>query len=223
MSVKKLLVLTAAGIASVAASAAFAGGPDVMAPPAPAWQPNIWLEGDIGYARTDWRRQAVNPFVLAGLRNGRGGFTYGFDIGYMFYKYLGVEFGWFSLPRVRGTASGNNPWDAATGLRLTSWFFYLALKISVPLFDNVNAFGKIGGVYRALRWRGTVGGLSTRFNRNYWNVYLAVGIQYHFDPNWSVKVTYIHIPRRFTPIGASTRNAPNVNMYTAGLAYHFAV
>ena len=218
MSVKKLLVLAAAGIAAVSATSVFAGGPDHVAmPAAPAFEPQIYVEGHVGYAEQDWRALGpVNVFGSFG-GNSRGGFTAGGDVGYQFVRNWAIEFGGFYLPRVRGTANGIVG-VAGTGLRITSWFIYLASKLTVPLFDHFDIYGKAGGAYRQLRYRGNL----VPGNVGQWAPYFAAGAQYLITDNWTASIQYTNIPALIRSANPA-RNAPTANLYTFALGYQFAV
>ena len=221
MSVKKCLVLAAAGIASVGAAAALAGGPDQMVmPPAPAFQPKVYVEANAGYARVNWSRFAGTPF-LAGASKERGGFTYGFDGGYQFSRNLALELGWFYLPKVKGFANGTGGFIRPGALRLKSWFIYVAGKLTVPLLDNVDAYLKMGAAYRRLTWNGAGVG-SGKTTNGYWRPVFAGGFSYMVSESWEINVQYLRLPGNLRE-SVATKRAPAANVWTASLGYAFPV
>ncbi len=225
MSVKKFLVLTAAGIATtIGATAAFAGGPDQMAMPAPVFMPNIYVEVEAGYADVGWDRYTLSPFTTTGS-NDTGGFTVGATVGYQFLRNFGVELGWFYLPRVRGDVSTTKGILIQSGsLRVSSGIPYFAGRLTVPLTENLDIFGKLGVTYRYLSWSGSgAGAINFDKSKGYWAPIFAGGVQYRFTPNWYVDAKFIHVPSHDSGSFPSPRNAPAVNMYVAGIGYSFAV
>lgn len=207
MSVKKLLILSATGVAALGATAAYAGGPDFAPAPVPAFEPMVYVEGYLGYADVDWRNFALSPFT-AFSDNSRGGFTGGGDIGYQFTPHLGVEFGGYWLPRVRGSFFG-------IPVRVTSWFLYLAGKLTVPVYDRIDLFGKIGAGWRRLRGISPFGAS----DNDYWRPIFAGGATYHITHEFTASFQYIRFPARISSFTA----APAANLYLGGVGYQFAV
>lgn len=210
MSVKKLLVLSAAGIAAVGMTAAIAGGPDQMVAPAPVFQPKVYIEGHVGYVKLDWRRfEPALPVAFTG-DNSRGGFAAGGDLGYWFQRYIAFELGSFYLNCANGVF-GNRP------VQVTSWFAYGAFKFIVPMLfvPNLDFFGKIGVAWRQNRYNIFADG-------DFWNPVFAVGLQYVFNETWSLAFQYMYIPGN-NEGGPFTDNAPNASLFTVALGYMFAV
>lgn len=213
MSVKNILLSAAAGVAIVATSAAFAGGPDHMAPPAPAFHPNIYVEGNVGYADTDW--SDIN-FGTSGDDDGTG-FTGGVDVGYHFRRHFAVEMGWQYLPETKVVGTTNFDRD--------SWFIYGALKLLVPVMDNVDLYGKVGVLYRDLSGNGTAtvpGGTVRVRDGDYIDAYFAAGAQYAFMHNWLFGVQYSYVPGDYDGSSPSD-TAPCVSLYTVSVGYKFNV
>jgi len=233
MSVKKFLVLTTAGAVALAAGAAQAGGPDVMAPPAPIDYSGIYFEGNLGWSLSNWTNfwaGAINPSPLALFSpawitsNGRTGFTWGFDLGYQFNKYFSAELGWYKLPTVSGFFPA--PVPGAPGFSQRSWFVYLAGKVAVPVADNFDLFGKAGVAWRHLSLSGAVTGLPA-FNLipssgSYWAPYFAFGMQYWINDAWIVNLQYQHVASNVGVTNIATA-APSANLVTMGVGYKFAV
>lgn len=245
MSVKKYLGLTAAGLASiVAASTAVAGGPDLMAAPAPDYS-GFYVDVDLGYGESDWTNFAggvMNPTGRAAspgtVSNGQGGFAWGGDIGYQFNQYFGFEVGAYDLEDVDGTVGlgvSNNaaimapPAPSSGNVQVQSWVLYVAGKLSVPIFENFDIFGKVGIAFRWLDYSGpgvngpTAGPLAAVFfiNNQHYATWLAgVGLQYWITPEWSVNVQYLHIPGYYKAQEIS-QQAPKVDLFLGGAGYKF--
>jgi len=232
MSVKKLLVLAAAGIASVGATA-FAGGPDQM-PAAPVFQPNIYVEGNVGYVQSNWSvfsgfNGLGSPFNEGTGSNFNGGFTFGFALGYNFIKHFSAELGWDWIPQANGSTTVD-PSTNVVGLNVESWVIYLAGKLDIPVSDNFDLFGKLGVAYRSLTWggdgaTGLVNGTSTpnpTSDTGYWSPFFGAGGQYAFTDNFYGIVQWKHVMANVTNNNPSTA-APSANFYTAGIGYRFAI
>lgn len=243
MSVKKLLVLTAASLAAIGATAAMAGGPDHMAMPSePAFQNSIYLDGHVGYTQSNWTDFNSNNVVgshatswYVPSKNGKGGVTGGLDMGYNITQHIAAEAGWFYIPQVKAvgstsTVNGVSFAGTATG-KVDSWFAYMAAKLSVPVMEHFDLFGKVGVAYRGLTYSpkastAIAGGVTN--NGHYWAPVFGAGLQYTFAEAWLVGAQYMYLPGNSevnygnTSFGAPNA-APEVNMYTAFLGYKFNV
>lgn len=225
MSIKNLLVSAATGAALLVATSALAGGPDVpMVAPMPEFQPYLYLEGNAGYADTNWNRIVRTPFNYFVVRNGNDGFTGGFDVGYMVSQHLGAEIGWYYLPGVRAYSTGLvAPFGALNAdFYIHSWFAYLAPKLMVPIWNNLQVFGKVGIAARVAQFSG-VGIINTDY-ANYWTPMFAVGFEYVCN-HVIFDVQYIRIPgfssdntNRLRAVRIA-RRAPDVNSFTLSLGY----
>lgn len=210
MSVKKLLVLSAAGLASVAAVAAFAGGPDVAPAPAPVPAPSyqgLYIQGDVGYAYVPFG----NTYGL-GLKNNF--FTVGGDLGYQFTQHLAAEAGgfWHNNTSVRGPFGSN--------LKITDWYLFLAGKLMAPLpwVDNVKVFGKAGVAFRRVGENLQFLGFSFG-STNHWFVrpLFGLGLQYNINDAWFTKVQWVYVD------GVNRFSVPAINQFTLGLGYKFSI
>jgi len=246
MSVKKFLVLSAAGVAALAAAAAQAGGPDVMAAPAPAGDSGIYVDVDAGWVQSNWSNfwgGGLNtaPMVAGGrgtgsvTSNARSGFTWGGDLGYQFNRHFSAELGWYKLPTAAGSQGLVIPMAGFAGLQIRSWALYFAGKISVPVYDDIDLFGKAGLAWRNLSYSGTsmsLPGVTNILGRtgHYWAPFLGFGGQWWITPEWSVNVQYLHIPAYTRnanvgmAVGVDIKNqAPSANLVVGGVGYKFAV
>lgn len=245
MSVKKLLVLGAAGLAAIGVTAAMAGGPDHMAMPSEhGFQKSVYVDLHGGAAESDWREFNSNGVIGASsdssfiaTTNRRGGWTGGVDFGYNITQHIAAEAGWFYLPRVSAKGSGSAVNGAAvqsatTSANVRSWFAYVAAKLTVPtiIVDHLDLFGKVGVAYRALKY-GTSSTDATlkavMGNGHYWAPVFGAGIQYSWE-NWMLGAQYMFLPSNTNVNYASTNfgapdAAPAVNLGTVFVGYKFAV
>ena len=244
MSVKKLLVLSAAAFAAMGATAVMAGGPDHMAMPSePAFQNSVYIEGHVGYAQSNWANfNANNVMGSTGVSlftpnsNSKGGVTGGADLGYNITQNIAVEGGWFYIPQVKGPGTGvaypAGGTTAATTVTATikSWFAYTAAKLSVPVMTNFDLFGKVGVAYRALSYSAvtTTGtAISVTGKGHYWAPVFAAGLQYNWA-SWIFGAQYTYLPGNSAVNNSNTNYgapnaAPEINMYTGFLGYKFNV
>ncbi|MDP1573718.1 MAG: outer membrane beta-barrel protein [Coxiellaceae bacterium] len=210
MSVKKLLVL-AAGLTVIGATAAMAGGPDHMAMPAqPAFQNSVYIDAQLGYASTN-----TADYTLAGVSvvdNKNGGFAGGVDMGYTFTRNIALEAGWLYLPN----AGFANPTNTVTG-QVRSWVLYAAAKFSAEVMENLDLFAKAGVGYRNLNW--SLNGANS--SGNYWLPLMAAGIEYTYG-SWLFGAQYTFITGNSSN-STLQDNAGKMNMYTGFVGYKFNV
>ncbi|MCB1827241.1 MAG: outer membrane beta-barrel protein [Coxiellaceae bacterium] len=211
MSLKKLLIMTAAGAATLGTTAAMAGGPDVMAAPAPV-DSYFYVEANVGYAFQNYVNQAsaavgtvgVQILPLSGVQGdgASGGLVYGADFGYMFNQYIGLELGWTYLPRFANTFVSNVT-AGATGLMGVSLrnagAAWGALKLVAPLTENFDAFFKAGVSYKygSLVFAGAeqtppTGSVSGVDKMREWRPVMAAGVSYGFAEDWMASVSWTH-------------------------------
>lgn len=245
MSVKKYFGLTAVGIASLVATSAMAGGPDVA--PAPDYS-GFYVDGDVGWAGSYWNDFVGGVFNPTGFAasagvvqsGGTGGFAWGGDIGYQFNEYYSFEVGAYSLRSVSGQVGNSSqsrgttvhpPAQSAGPVKVSSWALYVAGKLAIPLFDNFDLFGKAGIAWRFLDYSGAALsqspvplslGAPQTFNDIHYATWLAgVGIQYWLTPQWSLNAQYLYIPGR-GDLEDISQEAPNVHIVVGGVGYKFS-
>lgn len=243
MSVKKILVLTAATLAAVGTTAAMAGASDNMAMASAPSQSSVYVDLGGGYAQSNWSDFNSNGLIGNSLvstytptSNGQGGFIGGGDLGYNINNNIAVEGGAYYLPKVEAAGTGvsvggtTSVLTTVTGYPVYSWFGYMAAKLSVAVADNLDLYGKIGAAYRALYY-GTPNGVSLNqfaSDGSYWAPLFGAGLQYTWDMNWMVGAQYLYLPGNTnvnnvnTAFGAPNA-APEANLYTAFLGYKFMV
>lgn len=207
MSVKKLLILTAAGIASLGVTAAFAGGPDVAVA-----DNGVYVDVNLGYAWADWSYVVPGTAAIVWGDNNTGGFTIGGDIGYQWNQYLAAEFGYWYLPTVSFT-------DTTVGNNLYNYALYLAMKFMAPITDNFDIFFKGGVAYRYASTSGFTAAHPLAVTQTEIVPTFAVGLQYNYTPNWRFNVMYTYIGSANYGLAGS----PNVNSLTVGVGYLFTL
>ncbi|QTS83837.1 outer membrane protein [Coxiella endosymbiont of Amblyomma nuttalli] len=230
MSVKKLVTLATAGIASVGVtSAALAGGSDYV--PAPSYA-GIYVEGNSGYTYRPWLKDASTivgfakqTAVLGNASRGNGGFTFGGDLGYQFNQYFAIESGWYYLPKLKFTTDVKiSPLVAGT-YDVKSGIAYGAFKGMAPIYANTYVFGKLGVAYTYNRSSAALPTLKAPFNvasrSNFWNPLFSAGVQYHFTSNWSVNAQYTFVPGYRGASSNRFSTVPATNLFTVGLGYKF--
>jgi len=238
MSVKNKLLVLAAGVAAIAVTAAQAGGPGVMAAPAPV-DSGIYVDVDAGSAQSNWSNfwaGAMNPAPMGVppgtvTSHGRSGFTIGGDLGYQFNRHFSAELGWYKLPTVAGSAPIAP--IAMNALQTRSWILYFAGKLSVPVYDDIDLFGKAGLVWRNLSYSGSSAAnpiFAAGIGRtgHYWAPFLGFGGQYKITHEWSVNVQYLYIPAytrnaNFVVANDVKNQAPAAHLILGGIGYKFAV
>ncbi len=234
MSVKKLLILTAAGVASVGMTAAIAGGPHM--PPAPVADSYFYIEGNFGYADQDFADTNVNTVsstIPVESNGGSGGIAYGGDIGYMFNQYWGLEAGWTYLPRFTNLGEATN---VNLGWKLyNTQGVWMVAKIVAPVTENVDVFFKAGVSYRYGKLIYTGGAFANDPIRRMeeWRPLLAVGGTYNIGQEWMASLQFMHFmggtsygwnnPAGAGTAGAASLVAPASNVLTLGVGYKFMV
>jgi len=208
MKMKKLLILTAAGLAS---SVVLAGNSMYAPRPAPApmmmSDTGIYIEGMAGY----------NRYVLSDLtpastsvnwKNGTGNWAFAADIGYQFHRYFSAELGGIYTLRAKENTFKYRPWYA-----------YLAGKMSIPIYDNLSLFTKLGVGYQELKAdTGAVSVTETSYNN--WGAMFGAGLAYNFTPAFYITGQWLRFTGRIKD-GAVQTTAPNI--FLVGLGYKFAM
>lgn len=215
------------------------GGPGLLNP-ATIIARGFYLDTNFGYALVNWDHYGagvLNPVGTGSvLKNGKGGFSWGGDFGYLFTQYLAFEVGAYDLPTVRGTVNGNINSRAAPPIipspgpvKVRSWLLYFAPKIILPIWHKFQIYGKAGLAERFVYYTGSgVDGAQAQAagTANFVNdhsvlsVVLGTGMQYWFTRHWVMNVQYLHFtaPSNRREFSAKT---PVSNLVLAGVGYKF--
>lgn len=235
MNLKKILMLSAVSVAVLSGAGAYAGGPDMMAPPpCPAYLssfvPFLYIGGSAGWAYSDW-----NSFIASGLPSdaGTNGFTYGGKVGYQFLDNFGIEGGGFVLPDSEQTLSlaQVDPVFSVSGTA-KSWFAYGAATIRGAFPGNpfFHVIGKVGGAYREVNHSGAL--YTNVGSGSYATVIFGAGLEYDFAANnlpLAFGVDYLYVPASAdswfatNPTGINENAAPAAQVVVGTLSLHFAV
>lgn len=250
MSIKKLLLLSAASMVA-AGGVAFAGGPDHMpAQQESVFHPGLYMDLHGGYIFQDWAHYITNTTTIwsqqDGMTNSKGGFAGGVDIGLQILHNIGVEVGGFYLPRVKGQANsadsfnsrgcgGANP--TCTDADQYNWLVYAGAKFSVPMpyLDGFDLFAKVGAGWRAMSNTNQVvagrGGM-----HSYWRPVFGAGLEYELmQTGFKFGAQWMHIPGNNSgdDLAANTPSVnhsnskkfggrnPTANMVTGSIGYIF--
>lgn len=208
MSVKKLLILAAA---SVVSASALAGGVDTTysAPVASSAAPasNLYVQVQAGYAQTDWKKQSS---VTANWSKGNGGLAYGVDVGYAWNRNLALEIGGFNLAKVK------NNGDTST---IKNYVAYGAVKLSVPVYDSVDLYTKVGVGYNRAKIAGTtITGLAAAGTYKQWGFTGGVGVDYSFGNNVFANIQYMKFAGKERN---ASRQVTSPSIWTVGVGYKF--
>lgn len=237
MSVKRLLILAAAGIATLSASAAFAGGPDNVAMPAmPAFQPSYYVDANVGVQNSNWdmaSKHLYGPYDRGTAFPSTNTFIFGGDLGYQYSRHWAVELGGYFAPK---KLSGKN--SSSDTVTVRTHFYYVGIKPSVDLglIDNVKLFGKFGIARKGLKYAGATTAARGAWNgfTSYWTPIFALGAEYAVNHDWSANFQYMFVPGYFkgqTANSAPVKDAlgneqaqnPNSHIFTVGAGYHFSM
>ena len=108
---------------------------------------------------------------------------------------------------------------------LNSWAAYGGFKLTIPLLDNLFAFGKIAAAYNQVSGSNNLTGANAvnySGTNNYWTPLFGFGLQYYFNQNVSINGEYIFIPGN-EQINTGAGRTPNSNVFLFGVGYKFAI
>jgi opacity protein-like surface antigen len=210
MSIKKLLVLAAAGLAS---SAALAGHVGYTAAPAPAMYDNtgVYLEGLVGYNRYAFE-DSYGTFQDGSWDNGTGNWAFGADIGYQFHRYMSVELGGIYTLRAKADFPGDS-------YKMNPWYAYLAGKLAVPVYDNVSVFTKLGVGYQRTKAKLSSDSSDTH-KESATGAMFGAGVTYNFTPAVYMSGQWLRFTGKVKD-GYTDNTAPNI--FLLGLGYKFSM
>ncbi len=240
MSVKKIVLMTAASVAVLTAGVSFAGG-SYAAPVAS--NSGVYVDVTAGAFLRDIKDNSSlsqDGTTLATYDNGQSGFTVGGNLGYQFNKTWSVEVGYDWLQNAKVTASGAAIFTGGSALAsgdivtVKTWMMDAALKASVPVMDCVSAFAKLGAAYTHNEVDLNDAGTHYKKDNNYWNPMFGAGLDYNVNQTWTVGVEYTYVPGGDTwakvhasPILPGTRAGshvlPGIHALKLKVGYTFAM
>lgn len=203
----------------------------------------VYIEGNVGYANHPWKNDRTTTVglenqlgVLRKLSNINGGAIGGVDAGFQLTRYLALEGGWSYIP----TASYNRDRTVTLPVAQTTFTLpqglqvnvnsgvgYIAAKGNIPLYQRLDAFGKLGAAYVYNSTNVHVPAslvnspvVHTTNHSNFWSPLFGVGLQYVTPINWSFNVQYDYIPG-YREASANHFITPDIQLITFGLGYKF--
>lgn len=205
----------------------------------------LYIEGNVGYANHPWQNDRTTTVglenqlgVLRKLSNINGGAIGGVDAGYQFTPFLALEGGWSYLPRASYNRDrtvtlpvAQTTFTLPQGLQvnINSGLAYIAAKGTIPLYNKLDAFGKLGAAYVYNKANVNVPAslvnsstIHTTDHSNYWNALFGFGLQYSFLEHLTANVQYDFVPG-YRQASASHFITPNIQLVTFGLGYKFSV
>ena len=225
MSVKKLLVLAAAA----ATATAFAGGSTsyTMASnnthvSSGAFSPYSYVDVNFGYGLTGLKKQAGSDATDT-WKNSGNSWVYGGDIGYMFMKHLGIEFGGtgFTPAKIGDNGDGYE-------VKYKQYDLYVAAKMAFSLTNDLNLFGKVGVDYHHFKVTDH-DPVDVDFTANHFGPTFGAGLDYTFMPNLHATFQWRHLVSFSKAIAAhhnvdgSAYTVPGQDLLTLGIGYNFAM
>ncbi len=233
MSIKKWLLLSAAGFIAATSSAVLAGGPDQV--PQSLFTPAIYVDAHGGYSFYNWDALAGASDITIWFNramittNKQGGGMGGLDIGMQIFKNVAFEVGSFYLPRVEGVGNIDPcpdeeicPTNAA---EQWNWMVYSALRFDVPMpyVNGLNVFAKVGPGWRGMSNVGqTIPGYGGM--RDYWTVVFGAGADYAIrQSGFRVGVQWLHVPGYISvsTLAKAASMQPAQNLLTASVGYKY--
>ncbi len=196
----------------------------ITSPIAMAQDAGWYIGANAGQSRAKIDDARITSGLLAGgftttsIANDERDTGYKLFTGYQFNKYFALEGGYFDLGKFGFTANTNPAGSLRGEIKLRG--LNLDLVGTLPLTDNLSAFGRVGAAYAEAKdtFRGS--GLVIVRNPNpstkQTNVKYGGGLQYAFNDAWSMRLE----AERYR-VNDAVGNKGDVDLYSAGLVYRF--
>jgi len=233
MSIKKILILAAAGVAS---STALAGGPvKYTTAPAVAATPTsasnsrgVYIEGMGGYNQYAFKNGYGDTFMPTiddpgyeslGWKHGSGNLGFGAAVGYQIDQYFAAELGGIYTLQAKYNYQLERVYPAeGYTFKFKPWYAYLAGKVSVPVYDNISVFAKLGAGYQKVKIDSDNADVST--SRSNWAPMFGAGVAYNITPAIYVDGQWLRFTGKIKD-GVVQTTAPN--MFLLGVGYKFVM
>lgn len=212
MSVQRNFLLAAATLVALGSTVAYAGGPNMMAAPAPAaFHPYVYGEFGVGYAQTGYA-DFYDSSDWSSTTDENSGMTYAAAIGYEFMPHMAVEIGGGSLPKAEfketvAATTYNNAYK--------SWYGYLQGRIDAMLKDKIGIYAKAGVAYRSI----TLTDMNSDTDDYYWGPIFGAGFSYNIKGDIYATAEYSHLSG--TSDSDNSSSYPDANIYMGKLGYRF--
>jgi opacity protein-like surface antigen len=226
---KKVLILSALGIVSTAALAGGASTP-TMYNTAPTTSvknadTGIYIEGLAGYNQTALK-DTYGTVDNYEWNHGTGNWALGADAGYQFNQNMAAELG--GIYTFNATQKPEDTSNGGTKATYQPWYGYLAGKLSLPVYDNLSVFTKLGVGYQHLsvKFEDLNTGDSDTVSGSKWAPMFGFGAAYNFTPSMYITGEWLRFTGKIDMNSTdtdsiSTLSAPNI--FLVGLGYKFAM
>lgn len=189
MQVKKIIV----GVVAVAMVTAFANS-------AIAAQPGAYVGGQLGYGDTHDQVFNQSGQGLAGR----------LFAGYQFNRNFATELG---VAKFHTIDAKNSSYYRNVNANLKTYVVDLTGKVIIPVAQDLNLYGKLGGAYVIQEF--TVKHVGNATQKKLLPT-ASVGVSYDISPNVAADVSYTRIQK----VGTNSPN--NIDFVGAGLTYTFS-
>ncbi len=211
MSVKKILMLTAAAGFALSATAVLAGGPDEMAAcDVHAFQSGAYVGANVGYGSSNVTFQQG---TAGQVTVGPSGWVYGLNGGYLavlsrdwsvagdaFFNFTNIGMQHHSLANTSNVSS--------------DYYMGIVVEPGYNLASNFRFYGRGG-------WTNMRVGTGVPFTKQNRNGYLAgLGSEIMVHPNAGIVMNFDHLGFGSLPVNTVTYKA-SYNVYTLGFDWHF--
>jgi opacity protein-like surface antigen len=231
MKIQKLLLLSAAGLAS---ASVLANGSGMYTPaPAPMMNNNtgVYIEAMGGYNRYAFKDAFGDTLITSSGSNletrnwssGNGNWAAGAAIGYQFMRNLSAELGGIYTWRAKYEYNSGGLSATTANFKLRPYYAYLAAKLAVMVYDNMSVFTKLGVGYQkmSVSVSGTeTQGITLTENQSNWGAMFGAGLAYNFTPAFYIMGQWLRFTGKIKD-GTVQTTAPN--LFLLGLGYKFAM
>ncbi|CAA2930801.1 porin OmpA [Arsenophonus endosymbiont of Bemisia tabaci] len=176
---------------------------------------NIWYTG----AKLGWSHfedTGFHPYdenVGSVVKLKRDQLGAGAYVGYQHNQYLGFELGYDWLGRMRYSGQPNNDSvKSMMGVQLTA-------RLSYPLTDELDVYGRLGGMVWRADAKANVGDQSFKEHDTGVSPVYALGLEYAITPEWATRLDYQWVSYIGDKDSLSVR--PDNGMLSVGVAYRF--
>jgi opacity protein-like surface antigen len=179
-----------------------------------ATTPGVYVEGQVGYAKTG--KHFVKPFPSGKVSSKyQGGLAGRLAIGYQFNPNWAVEMGYLQLAQQKANVKSSLAKQSVT---LNQHAFDVVGKGILPITSKFDVYAKVGMAYLVNDLKGNVvngQSIVAPLAKHSWAPEAGVGVTYNITSNVFIDTAFTHIQ----PIGKNQPN--NINMATVGLGFTF--
>ena len=187
----------------------------------------IYFEGLTGYNRyafSNGYSDSLAPGNSPGFSqrqwdDGTGNWTFGAAIGYQFHRYFSAEAGGLYTLRAKYSYVFNGYRSTKTIIKVQPWYFYLAGKLSILLYDSISAFTKLGFGYQKSNISGDP---DAKGDQRKLGAMFGAGLAYHFASGIYIDAQWLRFTgeMKYVIHEGPDNTAPNI--FLIGIGYKFA-